>query len=147
MRPQYKNPYFYINNINVGNDYPTSDNQELINYSTNKDNINKIGGTRYGNTNKVRMEIRYGKDDELFKLSKVYIDYIKSPQFIRLTQDQVDKVEDESQMLEFPDNVCQEILNELIRLLMENASDQRLQTHIPINQSVSVPGQEQQQKR
>ena len=95
------------------------------------------------------MEIRYGKDDSIFTLSKVYIDYLKAPLFIRLTQAQVDEVEDKSQLLEFPDYVCQEITNELIKLLMENGSDPRLQTNIPINQSIANPAQEQQpqQKR
>lgn len=93
------------------------------------------------------MEIRYGKDDSLFKLVNVYIDYLKSPQFIRLTQEQVDQVTDSSQILEFPDYVCQEIVNELIKLLMENSSDPRLQTNIPINQSIANPTQEQPQPR
>jgi len=29
-------------------------------------------------------------------------------------------------MLEFPDYVCQEIINELVHIVMENISDQRL---------------------
>jgi len=33
------------------------------------------------------MEIRYGTDDSVFKLTRVYIDYIKAPQHIRLTQE------------------------------------------------------------
>jgi hypothetical protein len=74
----------------------------------------------------------------------VYIDYLKSPQFIRLTQDQVDQIEDNSQVLEFQDYVCQEIVNELVNLLLENASDQRLQTHIPVNQSIASPQAQQQ---
>lgn len=107
----------------------------------------KTAEQRYGNKSKVRMEIRYGKDDTLFKLNKIYVDYLKAPQFIRLTQDQVDQVEDNSQVLEFPDYVCQEIVNELIHLLMENASDQRLATHVPINQSIAgAPQQAQAQK-
>ena len=229
MRPSYKNPYFYIDNVNIFNTFPTSDNQLAINptfkiklnsptrnttltvkrketatgvtvtYTTdwitlatlvtaikNKagltdaevylDNvttptciyitgvsdvivnsgllkttnaqslIEKTPELRYGNRSKVRMEIRYGKDDTLFTLTKVYIDYLKSPQFIRLTQDQVDEVEDNSQILEFPDYVCQEITNELIKLLMENGSDPRLQTHIPINQTIANPAQEQQKR-
>jgi hypothetical protein len=157
MRPSYKNPYFYINNVNISNNYPTSDNQvdidytplgtDLYNYSLPKaENIEKIAPKRYGNKSKVRMEIRYGKDDQLFTLSKVYIDYLKSPQFIRLTQDQVDEVEDNSQILEFPDYVCQEITNELIKLLMENGSDPRLQTNIPVNQTIANPAQEQQKR-
>ena len=106
--------------------------------------IEKEPETRYGNRSKVRMEIRYGKDDAVFKLTSIYIDYLKSPQFIRLTQDQVDEVLDTSQLLEFPDYVAQEIVNELIRLLMENSSDPRLQSHIPINTSISQPAAAQQ---
>jgi len=105
----------------------------------------RIESLRYGNRSKVRLEIRYGKDNVLFELQKVYVDYLKAPQFIRLTQEQVDEVVDNSQILEFPDYVNQEIVNELIKLLMENASDPRLQTNIPINQSIANPAQEQQQ--
>jgi hypothetical protein len=104
----------------------------------------RVRGYRYGNRSKVRLELRYGKDDSLFELKKVYIDYLKSPQFIRLTQEQIDEVVDNSQILEFPDYVNQEVVNELIKLLMENASDPRLQTNIPINQSIANPAQEQQ---
>ena len=46
------------------------------------------------------MEIRYGKDNSLFELEKVFIDYIKTPQYIRLTQEEFDLVEDTSQVLE-----------------------------------------------
>ena len=53
------------------------------------------------------MEIRYGKDNSVFKLQRVFIDYIRAPQFIRLSQEQVDEVEDNTQILEFPDYVCQ----------------------------------------
>ena len=151
MRPSYKNPYFYINNVNISNTYPTTDSQVDVDYTplgteTEAENIEKIAPKRYGNKSKVRMEIRYGKDDSLFTLSKVYIDYLKSPQFIRLTQDQVDEVEDNSQILEFPDYVCQELINDLVKLLMENASDPRLQTHIPVNQTIANPAQEQQKR-
>lgn len=153
MRPSYKNPYYYINNVTTKNDYRTTDNQIEIEFPANSEagrpeNVERIADIRYGNKNQVRLEIRYGKDDSTFKLSLVYIDYLKAPQFIRLTQEQVDKVQDTSQVLEFPDYVCQEIVNELIMLLMENASDPRLQTNIPINHSIANPAQEQpQQKR
>lgn len=147
MRPSYKNPYYYINNVTIENTYPTGDNQVDIDYTpgvqTIPENVERIPNNRYGSKSKVRMEIRYGKDNSLFVLSKVYIDYLKSPQYIRLTQEQVDEVADESQILEFPDYVCQEITNELIKLLMENASDPRLQTNIPINQTIANPAQEQ----
>lgn len=179
MRPSYKLPYFYVNNVTTDNDYVTKDSQEDIPYGftpsemlyeadgvtykkdddgnvmlkdgtpITRTNIEKIAEHRFGNKGKVRMEIRYGKDDTLFKLNKVYIDYLKAPQFIRLTQEQVDMVQDKSQILEFQDYVCQEIVNELVTLLLENASDPRLQSQIPINQSIANPaqGQEQPQRR
>jgi len=225
LRPSYKNPYYYINNVNVDNTFPTTndlvdvqankysiavtqadvttatkvlikklDNTEVLVTATAADTATLLAGridtafgstittvsgtsilvdkgsvselsvsgpgvslsstpdetnaptTRYGNKSKVRLEIRYGKDNSTFELKSVFIDYLKTPQFIRLTQTQVDEIEDNSQLLEFPDYVCQEIVNELIKLLLENASDPRLQSHIPINQSIAMPGQEQPRK-
>ena len=106
-------------------------------------NIQKAAGIRYGNVSQVRMEIRYGTDDSIFELEKVYIDYIKSPQYIRLTQKQLDFTEDNSQMLEFPDYVCQEIVNELVHIIMENIGDPKLQTHPVVSQSIANPTQAQ----
>lgn len=105
--------------------------------------IEKEEGVRYGNTSPVRMEIRYGNDTKTFELVKVQIDYIKTPQYIRLTPEQLDTVEDTSQMLEFPDYVCQEIINELVHIVMENSGDQRLQTHPVVSQSIVSPTQQQ----
>lgn len=106
--------------------------------------IEKPGMNRYGNASPVRMEVRYGKDSSVFKLDRIYIDYIKTPQHIRLTQEQLDTTRDTSQIMEFPDYVCQEIINELVKLMMENAGDPRLQTHIPINQTIANPAPQQQ---
>ena len=100
---------------------------------------------RYGNRSEVRIEIRYGTDDSIFELTDVYIDYIKAPQLIRLTQEQLDRTEDTSQLLEFPDYVCQEIINELVHILMENIGDPKLQTHPVVNQSIANPAQQQTQ--
>ena len=225
FRPSYKNPYYYINNVNTSNTFPTADDQisvitrmynitlpvvagddlvsvtvgletntyvhgisgvadtaalktalvadfgftatdlivsgttlsipdKLINsvdstgdiVVTSSPSISRIPEVRYGNSSKVRMEIRYGKDDSIFKLDKVYIDYLKAPQFIRLTQEQVDEVEDNSQVLEFPDYVCQEIVNKLVKVLLENSSDPRIQTQPFVSQSIATPGQEQQRR-
>ncbi len=115
--------------------------------TSGNDLVQRSEDIRYGNKSKIRMEIRYGKDSSTFGLSKVYIDYLKTPQFIRLTQDEIDEVEDTSQILEFPDYVCQEIVNELVKLLMENSSDPRLQTNIPINQSIASPQAQQEAPR
>ena len=49
--------------------------------------VEKPIAARIGNTSNVRCEIRYGKDDSLFQLAEVQVDYVKCPQFIRLTQE------------------------------------------------------------
>ena len=126
-------------NIVTGEGLPDS----YISDSGESSLVEKGAGLRYGNTSTVRMEIRYGTDDRLFRLKKVYIDYIKAPQNIRLTQEQLDVTEDTSQMLEFPDYVCQEIINELVHIVMENITDQRLQTHPVVSQSIANPAQQQ----
>ena len=105
--------------------------------------VERGANIRYGNSSPVRMEIRYGTDDSVFKLVKVYIDYIKAPQYIRLTQQELDQTEDTSQVLEYPDDVCQEIINELVHIVMENISDQRIQTHPVVSQSIANPVQQQ----
>ena len=105
--------------------------------------VEKIGKVRYGNASKVRLEIRYGKDNSLFELTNIWVDYIKSPQYIRLTQEQLDLTEDTSQKMEFPDYVCQEIINELVHIVMENSSDPRMQTHPAFSQSIAAPAQAQ----
>ena len=106
-------------------------------------NSQKVGGARFGNASQVRMEIRCGKDNSVFELTDVIIDYIKAPQFIRLTQEQVDLIEDTSQMMEFPDYVCQEIINELVHLVMENTADPRLPSHMPVTTSIASGVQQQ----
>ncbi len=106
--------------------------------------IERAGQIRYGNVSQPRMEIRYGTDDQtVFQLYKVLIDYIKVPQHILITQEQLDTVADTSQVLEFPDYVCQEIVNELVHIIMENISDPRLQTHPIVSQSIANPVQQQ----
>lgn len=100
---------------------------------------------RYGNASKPLIEIRYGEDNTTFELVKIMVDYIKAPQHIRLTQEQVDRTLDYSQILEFPDYVCQEIINELVHIIMENIGDQRLQTHPVVSQSIATQQQTQQE--
>ena len=148
MRPSYKRPYYYINNINTNkSEIPNTNVGELTDqFPTNpvtngrgtdisgisivdgkqddfKNNyakdptdsglnrtisvngtvvnaVEKVSQVRYGNPSNIRMEIRYGKDTSLFQLNSIYIDYIKTPQYIRLTQEELDLVEDTSQILE-----------------------------------------------
>lgn len=189
MRPSWRNPYFFIHNVNTmsedGNyELPTNkftntdkplgqgtdpivigdndsnglvtlklsglskklyENQykQVLNNDLKDDQIDKIQGHRYGNTSSVRMELRYGNDDSVFEPILVSVDYLKTPQYIRLTQEQLDSTIDTSQVMEFPDYVCQEITNGLVKLIMENSSDPRLQTNMAVNQTIAAPAQQQ----
>ena len=108
--------------------------------------VEKPSAIRIGNVSNVRCEIRYGKDDSLFQLAEVQVDYVKCPQFIRLTQEQIDLTEDTSQIMEFPDYVNQEIINELVHLVMERVNDPRLSNNMQISQTIARPtGQQQTQ--
>ena len=111
-------------------------------YST----VEKPAGTRHANSSRVKVEIRCGRDkSNIFSLSAVQIDYVKAPQFIRLTQEQLDSDEDISQVMEFPDYVNQEIVNELVNLVMRKTNDPALQAHLQMTQSIARPtGQSQQ---
>lgn len=111
---------------------------------TNVSLVEKPIALRAGNTSNVRIEIRYGKDDTIFQLKELQIDYVKTPQYIRLTQEQIDLTEDTSQIMEFPDYVNQEIINELVHLVMERTNDPRLSNNMSIDQTIARPnGQSQ----
>ena len=101
--------------------------------------VEKPIAARIGNTSNVRCEIRYGKDDSLFQLAEVQVDYVKCRQFMRLTQEQIDLTEDTSQIMEFPDYVNQEIINELVHLVMERINDPRLSNNMQMTQSIARP--------
>ena len=155
QKPSYKRPYYYLNNINIKDSIITDQNTDtpLLKYSEgeydkdgtlinthylNDKNLSGIEGepgNRLANPSNVRLELRFG-DDTLYTPTEVYIEYIKAPMYIRLSQEQIDDIVDSSQILEFPDYMCYEILNIFVRLIMENASDPRLQTNIPINQTI-----------
>ena len=170
-RPTYKRPYYFIHNSNTNNDLPTDNysselyepiidenneqvGQELVRGLSKtitiggeqKSLVTKEATNRYGNVEPVRVEIRYGSMPANLELDTIYVDYLKTPQHVELTQDQLDLVEDTSQLLEYPDYVCYEIVGELVKLFMENASDPRLQTNIPINQTIASPIQQSQPK-
>lgn len=124
MRPSVRQPYYYIMNI----DEPT----EI--FKPTKD-VDKQTGTRYGNYKQPVMEIKVGNDSR-YELEHVYIDYLRAPEYVSLSVDDLDSVEDETQQLEFPDYVIYEIIKEIVTTCLENAKDNRLQTFIATNQTV-----------
>ena len=137
------------------NDLPTKEGEEVLALQKGTIPENKSyglidsetqAGDRLSNSSTVRLELRFGNDATIFKPTALYIDYIKSPMYVRLTQEQIDSTIDYSQVLEFPDYVCFEITNIFVRLLMENSSDPRLQTNIPLNTTIYNPVAQQKQQ-
>lgn len=109
-----------------------------------KSSVEEPTASRTSNASNVRIEIRYGRDNTVFKLKEIQIDYLKSPQTIRLTQEQMDLTQDTSQIMEFPDYVCQEIINELVHLIMLRTNDPQIGTHAQITTTIARPTQQQQ---
>ena len=123
---------------NLASSMPVNDGTTSVKLADSE----KVAAYRYGNSSSVRLEVRYGKDSSLFSLNSILIDYLKTPQFIVLTEEQIDRTIDTSQVMEFPDYVIFEIINNLVMLILENTSNPRLQTNMPIQQSIA-PAQNQ----
>lgn len=119
-KPSFKNSFYYLRNTDV----PQIDTNGI-----------RQRGDRDGNASPVRIEIIYGDDKDIaaYTLKGVYGDYLRVPQYVTITEEEIDEDEDTSQVLEFPDQICKEIVKELVALLMENSSDPRLNTNIPMN--------------
>ena len=96
----------------------------------------------YYQVNNDRIDIIYG-NDSTFELDTITIDYLKKPQLINLTLNEVEQTLDNSQTMEFPDYINQEIVNELVQLVMERTNDPRLATNIQMTQSIARPTQQQ----
>ena len=94
---------------------------------------------RYGNASKSRMEIRFGKTKEEAVPRFVFVDYLRVPQRISLTSNQIDDIEDNSQVIEFPDYVVYELINRVAKLILENIGNPRVQTNVAVNASVPPP--------
>lgn len=131
MKPSVKQPYYYIMNISDPvldkSQYHTDEDKDLLAVSTYE---------RYGNSTIPTVQIKYG-DDPNYKLTEVRIDYLRAPYYYTLTQDQLDDIQDQSMIIEFPDYVVYEIINTLVKLILENGGNPRIQTHMGVNQSIS----------
>ena len=139
--------------------YTTTQNEETIYTGFNRtfdfndseygikslSSVEKPAGSRHSNSSKVRIEIRCGKDkSDIFSLSAIQIDYVKSPQHVELTQEQLDSIQDISQIMEFPEYVNKEIINELVNLIMRRNNNPSLNAHMQITQSIARPTGQQQ---
>jgi len=60
----------------------------------------------------------------------VYVDYLRAPHYLSLDQNILDDVIDKSQVVEFPDYMCYEIINQIVTFVLENGKDPRIQTFV-----------------
>lgn len=96
------------------------------------------------NSSTIKCEIRCGNISP-YKLVAVIIDYLRAPKVVKLTQRQIDLIQDTSEELEWPDYMCNEITNEMVNLVMTNIGDPRLQTQSIVTKSIASPSQQQTQ--
>jgi len=86
-----------------------------------------------------KVDIICGKNGGIIP-KNLYMDYLKTPEKIELTWDDVQGEPKEGSHMndpcEFPNAVAYEIINIFVRLVLENSSDPRLQTNFAVNQTV-----------
>ena len=118
FKPSYKNPYYSISvEQNVETDLDRIiDPCDLVE-----------------NDKGVKINLMVGKVK--YEPTTVFVNYLKTPEKVYLEEDDL-YGEDRTKEMEFPDYVCYEIINEFVKLLLENTADPRLSTNVPINQSI-----------
>lgn len=148
LRPTYKRPYFYINTSENGgklsvikesydilhpceDDCPTPYWKDEIKNTLNPCNPKETSINLDGKL----MEIRCGKNKGFYP-DVACVDYLRLPEKINLTWKNVNSTTDNTKECEFPDTVAYEIINIFVKLLLENTSDARLQSHFAINQTI-----------
>lgn len=133
MRPSVKRPYYYI--INISDPAKTDANGK--DYMISNEAKKSVGQPkRYGNSVLPIMQIKCGHDPK-YILKGVYIDYLRAPEYQIIDRTILDSPNDKSPIVEFPDYVIYEIINGIVTLMLENASDQRIQTNLAVNQSIA----------
>lgn len=116
-KPMYRQPYHQLhdNYLNVGT--------EKI--------INAIGEYQ----NMPLIEVHAGKIPEGITLQMIDVDYLKLPEVIHLTDEEVyTNVKDESQLLEWPDYLNSELISTLVSYFLENATNPRIQSFPTLQQ-------------
>lgn len=110
----------------------------IINNAYLKPNFNRpYHGFSDGSGKNVKPDLTYYIGDiNRFGISDVFIDYLKEPTKVELTISQRDLPIDSSEILEFPEATCNEIVKRVVKLILEASSDPRLNTHIPVNKTI-----------
>lgn len=81
------------------------------------------------------IQVYYGNNPK-FSVDKIFIEYLRKPKIVNLTDRQVDLVNDTSAPIDFTDYICAEIIKRVVKLLLENSKDPRLAQFVPVNQSI-----------
>lgn len=127
MKPSITRPYYYIINLVDPKVAWT------ITGDAKKQNVTQGSQTRYGNAMPPIMQIKCGSG----VLQRVFIDYLRAPEFVSLDTDILDDMNDNSQILEFPDYVIYEIINIMVKLILENTNNtDRTQTQNAVNATI-----------
>lgn len=134
MRPSITQPYYYI--VNIEDPEP---NLQAVDIDPNGNIVEKTKevGKRYGNATIPTLEIKCGNlNPNQYELSAVYVDYLRAPEYVNIDQSDLDTVEDTTRVIEFPDYVIYEIINEIVQSILENSKDPRIQTFPSVSTSV-----------
>jgi len=95
-----------------------------------------------GNT----LTVMTGKENEEYTVEDVQIEYLRDPEVLNMTADDLQDVVDTTDELEFPEYVNMEILNILVGLILEQQGNPRLGSNIQMGQSIVQPGGQAPQK-
>ncbi|MEE0234963.1 MAG: hypothetical protein UD961_02225 [Bacteroidales bacterium] len=118
FKPSYKNPYYSISveqNVETDLDRIIDPCDLIENGKGTKINL-MVGKVKYEPTT-------------------VFVNYLKTPEKVYLEEEDL-YGDDRTKEMEFSDYICYEIINEFVKLLLENTADPRLSTNVPINQSI-----------
>jgi hypothetical protein len=128
FKPSYKTPYYFITDFSEDSNAYKSFSNEL---ETALDPNKPVEKESF------KLEIRCGSTTKYVPTS-VFIDYLRVPTLINLTYNDLESDQDNTSRLEFPEYVCYEIVNDCVRLIMENISDPRIETNTAINQTIGT---------
>lgn len=146
FKPSYKTPYYFITKLNVNSNEdlldgilnPCSNKQVVSSNAMLSQILDPCGDTSDEELSGVlKLEIRCGSNKK-YVPSSIYVDYLRVPKKITLSYTELENEVDTTKMLEFPEYVCYEIVNECVKLIMENESDPRLETNTAINQTIGT---------
>ena len=145
FKPSYKTPYYFITKIGVDfnknllDDILNPCGRQAISSNAMLSQILDPCGEIFDEemSGILKLEIRCGSNKK-YVPSYVYVDYLRVPEKITLSYDELENEMDTTKMLEFPEYVCYELVNECVKLIMENASDPRLETNTAINQTIGT---------